>query len=231
MSVSQKPVVVLGGSGGTGVNVRGMLSAEIWSVAQTSQGNVVLLRPRDLGIAVPIFIGQLETQAILIGREGVVLPRPLTHDLLLTLLQSMGLTLERVEVYDLKKNTFHARLIVTGKEFGEKAPLILDSRPSDAFALAVRRHCPILIDSGVVEQAGIPLDFFIDQMDETEELIIPDAKSEEPLSPAEAKYRQLLEQLNQAVAAEEYERAAELRDTLIRLDKEREGGEIQGGAR
>jgi bifunctional DNase/RNase len=200
-----------------------MLSAEIWSIAQTNQGNAILLRPRDLEIAVPIFIGQLETQSILIGREGVSLPRPLTHDLLLTMLRRLGLTLERVDVYELKDNTFHARLVITGKDFSEEAPLVLDSRPSDAFALAVRRRCPILIDSTVVEQAGIPLDFFLEGLEdaEAEGPVVPDARPEETLSPDEAKHRQLLEQLNQAVAAEEYERAAEIRDLLICLDKER----------
>ena len=193
--------------------MREMLSAEIWSIAQTSQGSAILLRPRDLGIAVPIFIGQLELQSILIGREGLSLPRPLTHDLFLNMLRRLALTLERVEVHDLKDNTFHARLVISGREFSEEEPLILDSRPSDAFALAVRRRCPILVSSTVVEQAGIPLEFFLDGMEEGED----HSAREEP-----EEYRRLLEQLNQAVAAEEYERAAEIRDMLILLDKERE---------
>jgi bifunctional DNase/RNase len=208
--------------------MREMLSAEIWSVVQTSQGSAVLLRPGDLEIAVPIFIGQLEIQSILIGREELSLPRPLTHDLFLDMLHRLGLILERVEVHELKDNTFHARLVITGKEFSTEAPLLIDSRPSDAFALAVRKKCPILIASTVLEQAGIPLDFFLDALEETEENAPAGQESgwtpprEEGLAPDTQKHRHLREQLNQAVAAEEYERAAEIRDMLILLDGERE---------
>jgi bifunctional DNase/RNase len=208
--------------------MREMLSAEIWSIVQTSQGNAILLRPRDLGTAVPIFIGQLEMQSILIGREGVNLPRPLTHDLFLNMLRRLNLTLERVEVHELRDNTFHARLIISGGEFSEEEPLLMDSRPSDAFALAVRRRCPILVSTTVVEQAGIPLEFFLEGMEATEDYgsAGPDSVQSSPpaerLSPEMEKHRQLLEQLNQAVAAEEYERAAEIRDMLTQLNKERE---------
>jgi bifunctional DNase/RNase len=197
--------------------MREMFSAEIWTIAQTSQGSAVLLRPRDLGIAVPIFIGQLEMQSILIGKEGVSLPRPLTHDLFLNILRSLKFALERVEVHELKNDTFHARLILTGGEFTEESPLIMDSRPSDAFALAVRNRCPILVASTVVEQAGIPLDFFIDAMEENADAELY-VNAGSAVSPNAEKYRGLLEQLNRAVADEEYERAAELRDILKLLD-------------
>ncbi|MDR1251505.1 MAG: bifunctional nuclease family protein [Treponema sp.] len=211
--------------------MREMLSAEIWSIGQNNQGNAVLLRPRDLGIAVPIFIGQLEMQSILIGREGISLPRPLTHDLFLNMLHHLGLSLERVEVHELKDNTFHARLIISGGRFSEEEPLIMDSRPSDAFALAVRRRCPILIASTVVEQAGIPLDCFLDELEETERNIpagpeVGESPSPEEFSHEMGNYRKLLDQLNQAVAAEEYERAAKIRDMLNLLDKGQEGREI-----
>jgi bifunctional DNase/RNase len=207
--------------------MREMLSAEIWSIAQTAQGNVVLLRPENSSVAVPVFIGQLEMHSILIGREGISLPRPLTHDLMLNVFRRLGLTLERVEVHELKDSTFHARLIITGKEFSEEAPLVLDSRPSDAFALAVRRRCPILIASQVVEQAGVPVDFFMEGLEEAERSAGPDTAIS-PLSAEDAEGEKhpelreqikLQEQLNQAVAAEEYERAAEIRDMLILLDQ------------
>jgi bifunctional DNase/RNase len=197
-----------------------MLSAEIWSIAQTNQGSAVLLRPRGLNAAVPIFIGQLEIQSILIGREGIHLPRPLTHDLILKLFQLMSLNIDRVEVHDLRDNTFHARLVLSGREFTEDKPLIIDSRPSDAFALAVRRRCPILIDSGVVEQAGVPLEVFLEEINETGGA--EDAAGEAGFPPraSDTRHGELLEMLNQAVAAEEYERAAEIRDLLILLNRQ-----------
>ena len=185
-----------------------MLQAEIWTIAQTREGCAVLLRPRGKNVAVPIFVGQLEVQSILIGKEGISLPRPLTHDLFIQLIDSLNLVLERAEIHELKNNTFHARLVITGDEHGRENPLILDSRPSDAFGLAARRKCPIFISADIVKETGIPLDFFINALDETS----PVTKSD--LSPLEEEHQRLVDQLNKAVDAEDYERAAEIRDIL-----------------
>ena len=190
-----------------------MQPAEIWTIAQTREGNVILLRPQQRDIAVPIFIGQLEVQAILIGKEGIVLPRPLTHDLLLNLLDSQGLSIARVEIHDLKDNTFHARLVIQGGDYTADKPLIQDSRPSDAFALATRCKCPILVSSDIVKETGIPIDFFLDTLDSDEE---PDTPVQD-ISPLEVQRRQLLDQLNDAVEKEEYEKAAKIRDILKEL--------------
>jgi hypothetical protein len=188
-----------------------MIQGEIWTVVQTREGNAVLLRVRSKNVAVPIFVGQLETQSILIGKEGINLSRPLTHDLFLSLLDSQNLILERVEIHDLKDNTFHARLILSGDTSDE--PLILDSRPSDAFALAARRKCPILVSSEVITETGIPLDFFIDALDGNAPV------SRDDVHPVEEERRRLLDQLNEAVVREEYERAAEIRDILKKMDE------------
>jgi bifunctional DNase/RNase len=206
-----------------------MVRVEIWSIAQTNHGNMILLRPDGMEIAVPIFIGQHEMQSILIGKEGVILPRPLTHDLLLDILQEMKLVLEQVEVHEIKDSTFYARLHIIRKDFPDMEPLVMDSRPSDALALAVREKCPVFVSSTVLEQAGIPLDFFLDKLEESDEDLpvereTADAPEERP-SPDAEKYRQLFEQLNRAVASEEYERAAEIRDKLLLLDKEQEDEE------
>ena len=187
-----------------------MLNAEIWTIAQTGNGNVVLLRPKDMDIAVPIFIGSLELQSILIGKEGVSLPRPITHDLLLNLLRHVHLSLRRVEIHEIKNDTFYARLILTGKDYSESAPLVLDSRPSDAIALAVRKKRPIFLSGSVVKQTGIPLEYFLEETEKTADT-------------SQNKYQDLLKQLNQAVAAEEYEKAVEIRDMMLLLEKEWEG--------
>ena len=197
----------------------GMLVSEIWSMVQTNQGSAVLLKPRNMEIAVPIFIGTLEMQSILIGKEGLSLPRPLTHDLFLDMLGRVNLAIKKVEVYELKDNTFHARLIITGGEYTNEKPLVLDSRPSDAIALSVRRRYPILISSLVVEQAGIPLEFFIEALEKDNE----SPSAADPQNKAD-KHRSLLKQLEQAVAEEEYERAAEIRDLLKQIDSESGGG-------
>ena len=92
-----------------------LVKAEIWTIARTDQGNAVLVRPIGAEIAVPIFIGQLETQSILIGFGDVAVPRPLTHDLMLSVVRRMGSELLRIEINDLKDGTFFARLVQIGR--------------------------------------------------------------------------------------------------------------------
>jgi len=181
-----------------------MYLSEIWSILKTSHGNAILLKPRDKDVAVPIFIGTLEMQSILIGKEGVSLSRPHTHDLFLNMLTHVNLLVKKVEVYELKDDVFHARLIITGGEYTKENPLILDSRPSDAFAIATRKKCPIYLSSAIIEQTGVPLSFFINDIEED----------------TDDKYRSLKEQLEQAVAEEEYEQAAEIRDLLKMLEND-----------
>jgi bifunctional DNase/RNase len=186
-----------------------MLEAEIWTIARTDQGNAILLRPLGTNITVPIFIGQLEMQSILIGFKDIPIKRPLTHDLFLSLLEKTGLTLKQADVYDLKDDTFLARLIITGEKYPDDAPLVLDARPSDAFALAVRFKCPIMISGTVVEKAGVSADLMVEEMG---------AAIEYPEKRRKEKHKDLLDELKAAIAAEEYEKAAEIRDTLNRLN-------------
>jgi bifunctional DNase/RNase len=200
-----------------------MREVEIWTITRTDQGNAVILRPLGSDLIVPVFIGHLEIQSILIGAGGTKAPRPLTHDLILSVLRHGGLSLNRVEVHALKNNTFHARLVIYGGQYSEKRPLVLDARSSDALALAVRQKCPILMSRRILEQTGIPADFISEGAGDSD----AGPPSDSPVSAASArpdKYR-LIEELNQAVNAEEYERAAEIRDLLIRLDKERQDRE------
>jgi bifunctional DNase/RNase len=187
--------------------MKAMLEAEIWGIAKSGEGSMVFLRPFGSDYSVPIFIGQLEAQAILIGYGGVSIPRPLTADLLLNVVRSLGLLLLKVEINELKDNTFFSRLFfVSEKKDGlhtSENPLIIDARPSDAFALAVRSKCPIYLSETVVEQAGIL----------TEDI--------EPREQSIDERREALKaQLGEAVAVEEYEKAAEIRDMLILLDQE-----------
>jgi bifunctional DNase/RNase len=185
-----------------------MLHAEIWTIAQTEEGNVVLLRPKNKNLAVPVFIGQLEIQSILIGMEGLSLPRPLTHDLILNLIQSQNLVLDRVEITEIKGNTFHAQLIISGGKLA--VPLIQDCRPSDALGLATRCKCPILVSSDIIKQTGISLDIFA-------EAFIEDSPAKNTGNAKDEKRRKLLEQLDSAVENEDYENAAKIRDILKNL--------------
>jgi bifunctional DNase/RNase len=206
-----------------------MFETEIWTIARMDTGTALLLRPLNSNLVAPIFIGETEAQAILLGLSGMAVPRPFTHDLFLDLVQKSSLALCRVEIHDLRDNVFYARLLLTGREFSEKAPLVLDSRPSDALALAVRCKCPIFISPKVTDQAALPLDFFLDALGDIAEISadtnVSKFRETKPERPGFVARRETLRmELNQAVAAEEYERAAELRDVLALLDKEGRNG-------
>ncbi len=206
------------------------MEADIWTVAQTEQGNVILVRPKHAMVAVPVFVGALEAQSILIGLGKVDMPRPLTHDLMLSVLSSLGAALLRIEIYDLKEGTFFARLIVESAQ-GE---LIFDARPSDAMALAVRCNAGVYIAESIIEDVGVPVDMIRDASQERADttgeaegaagitgagLSGGEAFSLEPAAAlGEGERLRLQQELDRAIADENYELAAALRDRLKELD-------------
>jgi len=120
--------------------------------------------------ALPIWIGVFEAEAISKGLEGVVTLRPMTHDLMKQVLDTFQVSVNRVVIHDLKGNTFYANLYlnVDGKE------LIVDSRPSDAIALAVRVKAPIFVSESVIEatkELGIFASNLLEDQDELRSII------------------------------------------------------------
>ena len=120
-------------------------------VSLMSEHRIVILRAVDSYHFLPIWIGQFEADAIAIHMRNMVLARPMTHDLLKNVIAEMGGQVTRVVVCDLRNDTFHARVVV---DLGERM-LEIDSRPSDALALAVRADVPIFVEDRVMEEAGI----------------------------------------------------------------------------
>jgi hypothetical protein len=115
---------------------------------------VVILKEKDSDRYLPIWIGPAEADAIAVRLQEVSVARPLTHDLLRDVLEKLGAQVESVVVNDLANDTFYARIMVSVN--GER--LEIDSRPSDAIALAVRVQVPIFAEDAVLEKAGILLD-------------------------------------------------------------------------
>ena len=191
-----------------------LVEAEIWTVARTDKGNAVLVKPVGSEQAVPIFIGQLEAQSILFGLAGVPVPRPMTHDLFIAVLEKTGVSVERIEITDLKDRTFYARMIL--KQGMKK--LTVDSRPSDALGIASRLKCPVYIAEAIVDEAGVAVSLVSDDEiqlqvgDEETEAEVEVAQTEED----EEKSR-LEEELKRAVDEENYEEAARIRDRLKEL--------------
>jgi bifunctional DNase/RNase len=190
-----------------------LVEAEIWTVAKTDQGNAVLVKPVDGEKAVPIFIGPLEAQNILLGLGEVEIPRPLTHDLLLNLLSTLEAKLVRVDIHTLSEGTYFSNLIL---EFHDHR-LEVDSRTSDALALAVRAGCPIYIEMGLVDENGVSLEQLKQAAVEAETDEGDDEPEAEP-SAKETELANLRAKLDQAVASERYEEAAQLRDQIQKLE-------------
>lgn len=162
----------------------------------------------------PIIIGQFEAQAIALELEGIKPPRPLTHDLVKNVLDTLGTTLSDVIISELREGTFFARLNVEANAVSRE----IDARPSDAIAIAIRFGVPIYVSETVMDEAAA-----VPEADEGEEQI--ESKTERPKknrerSPAftkESKMEQLQKELTDAISREDYERAARLRDEIRRL--------------
>ena len=115
---------------------------------------IVLLREQAGARYLPIWIGAVEATAIASAMEGVEPPRPLTHDLLRTVIEALGARVVRVVVTELRDSIFFADLVLEGPA-GE---VTVSSRPSDAIALAVRTGAPVFASASVLEDAGIEIE-------------------------------------------------------------------------
>jgi len=146
-----------------------MIPVRVLGIAlDPARQHIVLLKPlleeEGAGRVLPIWIGQQEATSILIAISGETAPRPLSHDLMKLLLETLGAHVERVDVTRIEEGTFYAEITL----MSPTGPYIVDSRPSDAIALAVRTDAPLFIAADVLEEAGIPAEMaeFRDEGDE-----------------------------------------------------------------
>jgi bifunctional DNase/RNase len=171
------------------------LTIESIRVSLMNYQRVVILKEKDSDRYLPIWIGPAEADAIAVRLQEVSVARPLTHDLLRSVIDALGATVNYILVSDLTNDTFFARisLEVDGKS------MEIDSRPSDAIALAVRAQVPIYAEESVLEKAGVRLD------QEGQPLEKGEAAEIEPTS---------------EVKAEELEKLSPFRDFVEGLDLE-----------
>lgn len=196
-----------------------MIPVKVDQIFLSNVGFVVLLKGTEDERSLPIFIGAAEAQAIAIHMNNVEVPRPLTHDLLKNALDFMECRLKRIEVCDIRDSTFYATLIL--EKDGDE--MRMDSRPSDAIALALRCDAPIYVYRKVMDEAGRVFTESELSGGKPEAAVTAEAKppapqrkedeGKEKLSHLEA----LKNDLDKAVEEERYEDAARLRDEIKRL--------------
>ncbi len=185
-------------------------------------GAFALLLKEIYGVRrLPILIGSFEAQAIALPLDGTKPPRPLPHDLIKSICDNLGASVVEVFIYELKDSTFIAKILLEYSSLTAE----IDSRPSDAVALAVRTGAPIFVSDKVMDAAGFnpgnensivedqnadsddDEDLFLNDFDE------PNEQKKTNIS-EESKLASLQDQLREAIEHEDYERAAKLRDEI-----------------
>jgi bifunctional DNase/RNase len=198
------------------------VQVEILGISTSPASNgayALVLKETDGNRRIPIIIGGFEAQAIALEMEGIAPPRPLTHDLLKNMLNSQNISITEANIAELKDGIFFASLLLSdGQE--------IDSRPSDAIAIAVRYAAPIYVSEPVMKEAS-----FVPEDDDTigietgeagddeDDLGIPKEKK----LPARklTRLEQMQVDLDAAIKNEDYEKAARIRDDL---NKTKAGG-------
>jgi hypothetical protein len=120
-------------------------------VSLTNQDRITVLKEKEAERYLPIWMGVPETDSITIALQGVAIARPITHDLLISIMNALDIRLESCEITNLENDTFYANLILDQNGVRK----IIDSRPSDAIALAIRAKAPIFVDEDILDSVGI----------------------------------------------------------------------------
>lgn len=141
-------------------------------VSLLTQNRVVVLREVDSRRYLPIFIGPFEAEAIAVALQGLEPQRPMTHDLLKSVFGELDASITHILINDLRESTYFARIVAD--QGGHT--IEIDSRPSDAIALAVRTDVPIFVEPHVLEQGGTP---FEDEEGAAEPSVLPEETDQE----------------------------------------------------
>ncbi len=134
-----------------------MIEMKVMGIAlDTRTGSpIVVLHDKDNRKALPIWIGSAEASAIIRKIENLSVSRPMTHDLIVNIIEKTGYTLDKIEINDVEKETYYATLYLTGQD---GKVIEIDSRPSDAIAVAIRVECPIYVTANVLSNGSVSTD-------------------------------------------------------------------------
>ncbi len=144
-----------------------MIEMQVMGIAiDTRSGSpIVVLNDKENRKALPIWIGSAEASAIIRKIENIQVARPMTHDLMINLIEETGYVINRIEISDVDKETYFANIIMVNDEGNE---LKVDSRPSDAIALAIRAEAPIFVSTKVLADGSISCDSAKDEEEAAE---------------------------------------------------------------
>ncbi|GAB4453007.1 MAG: bifunctional nuclease family protein [Bacteroidales bacterium] len=182
------------------------------SYSETHSGAYALVLQEEEGTKrIPIIIGSFEAQAIAIQLENLKPPRPLTHDLFVTFASVFKVDLLEVNIYKLEEGLFYSNLILQKDD----EQVVIDSRTSDAIALALRFECPIYTTEEIIEKAGILLSF-----EEEKDENVTDDRSDRQSIYSKYTIDELEELLQKAIENEDYEKASAIRDELVQRKKD-----------
>lgn len=185
------------------------------SVSQTQSGAYALVLAEENGDRrIPIIIGPVEAQAIAIQLEGLKPPRPLTHDLIKNMALAFDIALLEVSIYKLEEGIFYSELLceMDGKE------IRIDSRTSDAVALALRFRCPIYTTEDILKKAGIVLELE-DENSPIQSYVDDEIETTGTSSYSQYSKNELKEMLSEAIQNEDYEKASIIRDEIKKREK------------
>lgn len=179
--------------------------------SQTQTGSYALVLAEESGNRrIPIMIGAFEAQAIALHLEDLQPPRPLTHDLFKTFAHAFGIELKEVFINKLEEGIFYSELLF----FSGQDIIRIDSRTSDAVALALRFKCPIYTTPQILDKAGIILD---EKVKEEPEDVPEEPETDDSIS--DRSLEELKELLDEAIRNEDYEAASDIRDELRRRER------------
>lgn len=176
------------------------IELQVWGITYNpvqSGAYALLLRQVDGDYRIPVVVGVAEAQSIAMRLENVIPPRPMSHDLMVSILHAFGISIDEVLIYEFNDGVFMAQILLND---GEKQ-VTLDSRTSDAIALALRTNARIFTTPEVLKQTGI----LIEKNEKGEPVV-----RKEPRTLADYSLSELQSLLDEAVDREEYERAAEI---------------------
>ncbi len=188
-------------------------------------GYAIILKEVSGNRRLPIIIGQYEAQSIALELEGIKPPRPLTHDLLKEVIETFGYSVNYIIINELRDSTFYAKIKFDSSSIEE-----MDARPSDAIAIALKFSSPIYVNSEIMDEVGFVPDYDEQvlpknegEFEESEAEISSEQIKSKPvetknLSNKEKKLLQLRNDLDEAITKEDYEKAAQLRDEIKKLE-------------